>query len=276
MNLDSKATIKTMNRIKNIELELLDLREELKNHDIYKNLKTIQNIRTFTENHIFAVWDFMSILKSLQRDLTNVNVPWFPKTNTTLTRFINEIVVAEESDLNDEGEPKSHFEMYIDAMHSINANTVNIDNFIKFLNKGISLKNSLEQINIKPFVADFVRFSYSIIQSQKPYLIASTFTFGREDIIPDMFIKILKNTNSHNSEIKKLIYYFDRHIEIDGNEHGPLSLKMVSELCGEDNLKWSECLEIAKKSIEKRIALWDGINKLIMEENKTNYSKIIC
>lgn len=257
-----------MSRIQEVEKSIKELRKQLKNHSLYANLKNIEDVKTFTEYHVFAVWDFMSLLKSLQNQLTCVSIPWLPPKNPIAARFINEIVLEEETDKNEFNTPKSHFEMYLDAMKQLRANTNAIDNFISKMHQGYTINELLDNVNTPEEVKDFIKFTFEVIHTNKPHIIAASFTFGREDVIPDMFIKILNESeNNAKDNYSKFLYYLNRHIELDGDDHGPLALNMVKELCGNDSLKWKEVEEYAKLSLEKRIALWNGINNKIIENH---------
>jgi hypothetical protein len=257
-----------MNHIQLIESKLEPLRDQLKSHPLYSTLSTIDDVAVFMEKHVFAVWDFMSLLKSLQNHLTNVHTPWTPKGKGPTARFINEIVMAEESDINELGEAMSHYEMYIDAMVQVGANTSDIDHFIKAINEGDDVDVAAKKINLEAPILEFINFTMDVVNSNKPHSIASAFTFGREDVIPDMFLEIVgQSKTSDNETYSKLLYYLNRHIELDGDEHGPISLKMVAELCGDDTQKWEEVLETAKEALKLRLKLWDHITDSILKLN---------
>ena len=248
--------------IDNLTNELAPTRERLVYHKLYENLETIEDLKTFMQMHVFAVWDFMSLLKALQQQLTCTTLPWLPTGNPKTRRFINEIVLGEESDEDAKGNPMSHYEMYLEAMVQLGAETKEIKNFERLLKNGDSVAIALNQLSINQSIKDFVNFTFEVIANQKSHIIAAVFTFGREDLIPDMFIGLVKGMSQYE-KTEKLVYYLERHIELDGDEHGPLSLQMIEELCGTDHEKWTEAYSFSKKALQLRIALWDAINASI-------------
>ncbi len=226
-------------------------KKEVVDHDLYKNLNSIKDIATLMESHVYAVWDFMCLLKSLQSILTCTSSTWKPIGDTKIRRLINSIVLEEESDVDHEGEPASHYEMYLDAMKQCGANTTPIENFVDN-----AKTNNIPSVN--PDIDSFVQTTFSIINSKQPHKIAAAFTFGREDLIPDMFSAIVKEYNNEN-KLDKFVYYLERHIELDGGEHGPLALQLVSDLCGNDEKKWKEVEDTAIECLIARKKLWDSI-----------------
>ena len=248
--------------IEYIQKEITSLREELKSHRLYQQLQTPEDIKIFTQDHVFAVWDFMSLLKTLQRKLTCVSVPWVPRKKGKLTQFINEITLAEESDVDLSGESKSHFEMYLDAMRHMGSETHKIEVFLSKIHQNSSIEEALDFAEVPEAVKNFVKVTFKTIYSNDAHKVAAAFTFGREDLIPDMFIEIIHQTHEQES-FKDFLYYLNRHVELDGDSHGPLSLDMIVELCGDDQQKWSEVLATAKEALEVRISLWDYIANTI-------------
>ncbi|MGO4904782.1 DUF3050 domain-containing protein [Flavobacterium sp. W20_MBD1_R3] len=235
-------------------------------HSLYKKVKTIEDLQCFLENHVYAVWDFMSLLKALQSKLTCTTTPWFATTNPETRYLINEIVVAEESDLTIDGRRSSHYEMYIEAMKASGANTAGIEYFLSEVDSLQNIFVAIKTSNLHPNIKAFLDFTFRVIEEGKAHEIAAAFTFGREDLIPSMFTEILKNfqANFPEADLSKLIYYFERHIELDADEHGPMAMQMITELCGMDAQKWSDVEEVSKLALEKRIGLWDAIEETIM------------
>ena len=238
----------------------------LLHHSLYEKVKTIDDLHLFLENHIYAVWDFMSLLKALQQKLTCTTTPWFASPNPETRYLINEIVLAEESDLSFNGKRLSHFEMYIEAMQSCGANTKEVQAFLQKVVENKNIFITIKQSNLHSNIKSFLDFTFKIIEEGKTHKIAAAFTFGREDLIPNMFTAILKNfqKNFPETNLSELIYYFERHIELDTDEHGPMAMQMITELCKEDPIKWAEVEEIAIQSLEKRVGLWDAIEEKIV------------
>ena len=255
--------------IDSIQNKIKDHQNKLLEHKLYSNIESIKDLQVFTENHIYAVWDFMSLLKALQIRLTCTKTPWLPNNNSQTAYLINEIVLAEETDINQVGVRKSHYELYLDAMIDIGAKTEKPVEIINEIANSENIFNAIENINIHPNIKNFLNFTFSVIDEGKPHKIAAIFTFGRENLIPNMFNEILREFEKNVSEgdISKLIYYFERHIELDEDEHGPMALEMVSMLAENDPDKWKEIEDISIEALEKRILLWDAINEQI--ENKT-------
>ena len=253
--------------VEKINNSILDYRKELLNHSLYSKIKTIDDLRNFVQTHIFAVWDFMSLLKSLQIQLTCTNTPWIPNKNSKTAYLINEIVLAEETDINQAGERKSHYELYLEAIKSFGADTNDIDLFLNKLNNE-DIFNTINSSRIPKEVKEFLEFTFKIIEEGKPHKIAAAFTFGRENLIPSMFTAILKNfqKNFPEQDISKLIYYFERHIELDEDEHGPMALEMVVALAENDPEKWKEIEEVSVESLKKRIELWNSIENIIVNK----------
>ena len=240
-------------------------KDELLNHSLYNEIKTIDDLHCFLENHVFAVWDFMSLLKALQSKLTCTTTPWVPIGNPEMRYLINEIVVAEETDIDLDGNRKSHYELYLDAMKSCGANTTPIENFLLDVEATKNIFVSIKQSELHPNVKEFLDFTFRVIEEGETHQIAAAFTFGREDLIPEMFTAILKKfqANFPDVDLSKLIYYFERHIELDGDEHGPMAMKMIDELCGNDDKKWQDIEMVSILALEKRIQLWNAIEEQI-------------
>ena len=249
--------------IETINNSIQSHKETLLQHPLYSKVQTIEDLRRFLESHVYAVWDFMSLLKALQSKLTCTTTPWFPTVNTETRYLINEIVVAEESDLTLDGRRQSHFEMYLEAMQDCGANTTEMERFLANLSSLNNIFVAIKTSDLHPNIKAFLDFTFRVIEEGKAHEIAAAFTFGREDLIPSMFTAILKNfqANFPETDLKKLIYYFERHIELDADEHGPMAMQMITELCGNDSKKWSEVEQISVLALEKRIGLWDAIEE---------------
>jgi len=258
-----------------IHIKIKSLRKKIIDHPLFDSIITPEDIQLFTEHHVFAVWDFMSLLKALQIHLTSTSLPWFPKGNGETRYLINEIVLGEESDIDFYGHRKSHFEMYLDAMEQAGAETGKINFFLDLMKRYCSLEFAIESAGVPTAAGSFLKHTFDVIKTGKTHLISGVFTFGREDLIPDMFLSVVKNLNDDfTGQFDLLKYYLDRHIEIDGDLHGNLALEMISDLCGDDEYLWKEVGDISYKTLQMRLALWDEVYRKIQNKKNTSHYKL--
>jgi hypothetical protein len=254
--------------VKNIDVHLKTDRELAIAHPLFRRVNSLRDIQIFMSNHVFAVWDFMSLLKTLQRDLTCTTVPWFPPRHPEVARLINEIVLGEETDEAEPGIYGSHFELYRKAMVQAGSSTQSVDRMIDRLSRGVALTASFDELPVAPNVAKFVHTTLTICAGST-HEVAAAFFYGREDVIPEMFERALEAEGIKNSKDYSLLeLYMRRHIEMDGDSHGPRARRILEILCEDDDLKWDEALAAARLSLQARKHLWDGILEVIENSSK--------
>jgi hypothetical protein len=257
------------NYMERITTVIEPLRAQIINHKVYSVINNLEDLQVFMKYHVFAVWDFMSILKALQQNLTCTTVPWFPKGSAETRHLINEIVLGEESDVDAAGNRKSHFELYLEAMVQAGADTNSINSFIEALQDGADFQQAFETANTPEAARRFVDFTFDVINSGKSHLQAAIFTFGREDLIPGMFHSIINDMYKDQPEHVSIFkYYLDRHIEVDGDHHSHLALQMIANLCGDNEEFWIQAEQVTIDCLKMRIALWDGVFEEIIAKSK--------
>ncbi|MAE40172.1 MAG: hypothetical protein CML07_04505 [Psychrobacter sp.] len=250
----------TNHRYQRIQKRLAPLRNELLDHPIYGEIDAVERLHVFMQHHVFAVWDFMSLLKTLQQRLCGSHVPWLPPTNRTAARLVNEIVLGEESDEDGKGGFASHFELYHRAMRQAGANTDSIDRFLEALRCDSHVEAALRQCDLTDCSRQFVRRTFALLEGGDICAIASAFTFGREDLLPDVFQRVVDELDVETcGGLQDFKFYLSRHIELDGDEHGPMAAQMVLSLCGNDKEKWRVAEEAADEALRARRDLWDGV-----------------
>lgn len=249
------------------------LRKELASHPIYSEVKDMDDLTLFMQHHIFSVWDFMSLVKYLQNKIAPAKQPWLPHGDAHVQRFINDIVLEEETD---EGIPledgtktyTSHFNLYITAMEEVKKGSNKLIN--EFIGKvtSSSLETALKTIDIPAPAKEFMQTTFGFINSDKPHVIAAAFALGREHIIPEMFRALLAKMNISREQAEVFHYYLDRHILLDGDFHGPMSLRMLELLCEDNEAKIAQAEEAALHAIKARIKFWDGVLLAIQESKE--------
>jgi hypothetical protein len=244
------------------------MRQRMVEHPVFTEIRDIQDLRIFMEAHVFAVWDFMSLVKRLQRDLTCIKVPWLPPRDRQAAQLINQIVLGEETDIDPRGEPVSHLELYLGAMREVGANTASFELFQTALANGATLQGAFDDAEVAPFIREFTGHTLQIASSAPLLAVMASFFFGREDVIPRMFSNLLEKWRIGADQAPLFVYYLKRHIEVDSDQHGPAAKAILAAAIAGDPLRGLEVLNAAGQSIKARIRLWDGLLTSLNEWKK--------
>ncbi len=244
------------------------LQQELENHPIYTDLHSLEDLRLFMSHHVYAVWDFMSLAKYLQNRIAPARLPWTPEGDPALRYFVNQLVLVEESDRlpGADGEPLyiSHFEYYLNAMAEIGADTNTPRNFLDRVHAdGIEL--TLESDLVPEPSRRFSQTTFCIINEDKPHLAAAALVVGRERIIPPMFRSFLSKMNIGAKEAPSFHQYLEHHIQLDGDFHTTLSMRLLEMLCADDETRLEEAEAAAEEAICARMRFWDGVHEAITQ-----------
>jgi hypothetical protein len=232
---------------------------QLYTHPLFSEITSIGKLRSFMESHVFAVWDFMTLAKRLQQDLTCTQLPWLPPTDPKAARLINEIVLGEESDEHPGGGHSSHFELYREAMLEVGASTSAIDTFITLQRQGVEANAALLHVNVPPGVASFVTHTLRTALTAPSHCVAAAFLHGRESVIPAMFQSLLRGSKVIHPEAPAFSYYLNRHIDLDSQEHGPGAQQLLQRLIGAHPERQQQADDTALGVVQSRISLWDAV-----------------
>ena len=241
---------------------LAELSHKLESHSLFSRIESLDDLRFFMRHHVYAVWDFMSLLKKLQQVYAPHGAPWVPSSeNGRLIRFINEIVMEEESDLSFGSESEnysSHFEIYLESMKEVQCPVDEVLSFMSKMRDG-GLDEGLNYDKVPSPSRTFMKHTFAVINAGRPHEVAASFALARESVIPLMFKRILKLTKVSKEDAPVFHYYLERHAELDGDHHGPMANRILEELCAGDPQKEQEVIAQAKLSIEARISFWDEV-----------------
>ncbi len=244
------------------------LRAKLESHPIYAAVASLDDLRVFMQHHVYSVWDFMSLIKYLQNEIAPVRWPWTPGKDASVQRFINELVLEEETDMALPGQDghTSHFMLYLAAMREIGADAGTPARFVDLAGEqgiDVALASGLAPA---PSAA-FTRTTFEFITSGKPHTVAAALALGREHVIPSMFRAFLARMTVTEAQAPSFHYYLNRHVHLDEDFHAPLSLRLLAALCDNDAGRWREAQQAAEAAVNARISFWDGVMKALPSQH---------
>ena len=251
--------------VSRLESQLRDRTQVMTQHPVFAQVRDFDDLRLFMRWHVFAVWDFMSLVKRLQSAYTCTTLPWTPPGNVRAARLITEIVLGEECDLAPGGGHASHYDLYLMAMREMGADDSQVLRFVDLVRAGESVSQALVKVGVPAAVSRFVSSTIDTAIRGSTLQVLGSFLYGREDVIPRMFRKLLADWAIRPEDTPIFVYYLERHIELDSESHGPAAASLIEDAIDGDAQRREEILRAALKAVEHRIELWDGLEAAIVQ-----------
>lgn len=245
---------------------IAEFNQPLDQHPVYEAVQDLEDLQCFMQHHVYSVWDFMSLIKYLQSIIAPTTYPWVPQGDGSVRRFINELVLEEESDQTHDGHHSSHLELYHRAMCEVGADTAPFTQFLQAV-KTQGINTALDLSVVPEPSRQFTQQTFQFIHSHQPFQVAAALALGREHIIPRIFRSILDKTGVTAEQAPIFHFYLNRHIHLDEDFHAPLSLRLLNGLCEGDSQKIDLAIQAAKQAVEARLTFWNGV-LLALEQRK--------
>jgi hypothetical protein len=246
--------------------DIRELRASLERHPVFAAIDGRASLQAFMQVHVFAVWDFMSLVKRLQRELTCTSLPWMPPADPEAARLINDIVLGEESDIGADGRAASHLDLYLGAMREVGADTGPFERFLQALHAGEMVSMALGADEIPWFVREFVCHTLDTALNGSRLQVMASFLYGRENVIPSMFEGLLKNWGVAPESAPQFVYYLQRHIEMDGDSHGPAAARLIASELERNPFGLEGARAAAREALAARRQLWDQTLHLLQQQ----------
>ena len=233
--------------------------------ELVQQINDVDDLRVFMGLHVYAVWDFMHLLKGLQRTVG--------KHQPDLKTLVDELITEEESDHLPVGlggpAELSHFEIYVCAMREIEADAGPMASRIDNMRR-CSLKEMLADPTVPEASRAFMTNTQNCLEDGQPEVVAGAYTYGRELMMPTLFAELRNRLIQLQLPCPTLNWYLERHISLDGETHGPLAIKLVEKLIGDDPVAKNRVEVIKKKTLLAREEFWNRISETIRKAKQEN------
>lgn len=244
---------------------ILDLRQKLTRHPLYQRIDSMEALRCFMESHVFAVWDFMSLVHAMKRHLSPQRQLWTPGPSPAHLRTVYEILRDEETDswphpADGTLHTTSHFQMYRMAMSEVGADTRAIDELVGHASRSSTVPEDVAQwMQLPDDLRGFLNLHLCLVREDEFPAISAAFYYGREAILPDLFEQVLAQPWFQQSKAPLFVTYCQRHIELDGDSHGDLARQIFQWATQDDPQKEAMGLEAAVQTLQARLSMLDGV-----------------